>query len=80
MIESEIKEKLNGVFRQVFHQQDLVVTEEMSAKDVKGWDSLNHVTLIFAVEKAFKIRIATREVQGLKNVGDLIRLIAAKAA
>jgi acyl carrier protein len=50
----------------------------MVAGDVPKWDSLTHINLILAVEKGFKIRLTTREVRGMKNVGDMIRLVQQK--
>ena len=78
MQDPEIKTKLTGVFREVFGQPALEIREETTAADVKGWDSLNHVTLIFATEKRFGVKFSTREVQGLKNVGELIALLKQK--
>lgn len=69
---------LTAVFRQVFSQPSLDIHDEMTAADVAGWDSLTHVTLIFAVEKQFGVRFSTRDVQALKTVGDLVRMIDRK--
>ncbi len=55
------------------------VFEAMTAKDVEGWDSLNHINLIVAVEKSFKVTFTTKEVNGMKNVGELMQLIQAKS-
>jgi acyl carrier protein len=52
----------------------------MTAADVKNWDSLNHIDLIVAVEREFKIRFTTAEVTTLKNVGELISLVDKKRA
>ena len=71
---------LTEVFRQVFDQPTLVLTDAMTAADVHNWDSLNHIDLIVAVEKKFKIKFTTREVTGLKTVGDLAELTAKKAS
>lgn len=78
MQRSEIKEQLTGVFREVFGQPALEIREEMTANDVKNWDSLNHVTLVYATEKKFGVRFSTREVQGLQNVGEMMDLIEKK--
>jgi len=72
--------QLNEVFREVFEDDDLVITRETSAKDVAGWDSLMHVTLIVNVERAFGIRFTSSEVAALKKVGDLGDLIARRIA
>ena len=71
----DILDKLTTVFREVFFQPQFEIREETTAEDVKNWDSLNHVTMIFAAEKEFGVSFSTREIQGLKNVGDLVTLI-----
>ena len=80
MTDAEIREQLTGVFRDVFDDHTIAIHDAMTAKDVEGWDSLNHVNLIVAVEKQFRVRFTTREVNGLKNVGELIALISRKHA
>lgn len=80
MQRSEIMVVLTGVFREVFDQPTLEIREETTAADVNNWDSLSHVTMIFATEKKFGISFSTREVQGLKNVGELIALIEQKTS
>lgn len=80
MQRATIKATLAGIFSEVFGQPMPEVHEEMTAADVKNWDSLSHVTMIFATEKKFGITFSTREVQGLKNVGELIALIEQKTA
>jgi acyl carrier protein len=71
-------EKLNGIFRTVFDNDEINIQPEMSADDVDGWDSLSHVNLILAVEKGFGIRFDQRELLTFKNVGDLLRSIESK--
>jgi acyl carrier protein len=71
-------EKLNGIFRIVFDNDDINVRPETTANDVDGWDSLSHVNLILAVEKGFKIRFTQTELLTFKNVGDLLRAVESK--
>jgi acyl carrier protein len=52
----------------------------MTAQDVEGWDSLNHINLIVAIERALQVRFTTREVGKLANVGELVALVKAKLA
>ena len=70
--------KLYEVFRDVFDDASLTVTEATTARDVPGWDSLNHVNLIVAVEAAFGIKFTTREATTLANVGELYQLVERK--
>lgn len=71
-------EKLNGIFRTVFDNDEINIRPEMTANDVDGWDSLSHVNLILAVEQGFKIKFNQRELMTFKNVGDLLRSIESK--
>lgn len=76
----DIKTRLQDVFRKVFDDESINIFDEMSAKDLEQWDSLNHVILIVAVEKDFKVKFKTAEVSELKNVGEFIKLIDRKLA
>jgi acyl carrier protein len=79
MNEAEIYPALSEIFEDVFMRDDITVTPELSAKDVKGWDSFKQIEIIMAVEEKYSIKFHTRELDSLNNVGDLVRTIAAKA-
>jgi acyl carrier protein len=79
MDEAQIFDRLTEIFRDVFDEDSIVVTPELSADDVDGWDSLTHIRLILTVEKSFKIKFSTSEIGKLENVGDLVALIKARA-
>ena len=72
--------RLNDVFRDVFDDDEIEISRETTAKDIVGWDSLMHVTLVINVEKALKVKFTSSEVANLKNVGDLVDLIDARSA
>ena len=78
--EQALREKLNGIFRDIFEDDSIRIREEMTAHDVEGWDSLNHINLIVAVERAFRISFTTKEVGSMKNVGEFIGLIRRKSS
>lgn len=78
MDRNEVQQNLNEVFQDVFDDKSLAVRDAMTAADVAGWDSLNHVTLIVAVERKFGFRFTTKEVSSLRNVGEMIDLIQSK--
>lgn len=70
-----IYERLNEVFRDVFDDDDICVNAETTAEDIEDWDSLNHITLIDAVESEFGVRFTMGEVSGMKNVGEMAEII-----
>lgn len=70
-----LMDELNGIFRDVFEDDELVVGRETTAADVDAWDSLQHVSLILRVESHFGIRLSSAEVADLKSVGDLADVV-----
>ncbi|NBH83205.1 acyl carrier protein [bacterium C-53] len=74
----ETTERLQEVFRDVFDDDAIVISDETTAEDIESWDSLTHVQLIVAVEKEFSVKFSTVEVMKLKNVGEFIELINKK--
>lgn len=72
------KDRLQEVFRTVFEDDDIEISNETTADDIDAWDSLTHVQLIVSVEKEFSLKFSTVEVMKLKNVGDFIALIEKK--
>jgi acyl carrier protein len=78
MDEAQIYARLSEIFEDVFDEDSIHITPELTAKDVDGWDSLTHIRLMLTVEKAFKIKLSTSEIGKLENVGDLVALIRAR--
>lgn len=74
----DIKDKLNGIFQEVFKDETIQIKPETTANDVEGWDSFSHVTLITAIEIRFSIKFSLKEIMSFKNVGDLIKHIERK--
>ena len=80
MDNSALYAKLTEIFHDVFDDDEIVLSPEMTAAKVKGWDSIKHVRLILSIEKGFGVKIAASEVNRLKNVGDLANLILRKVS
>ena len=78
MNHNEIVFRLTDIFQDIFEDPSIELSDTMMAADVSGWDSLSHINLVLAVEKGFGIKLTTREVKGLENVGDFIHLIEKK--
>lgn len=78
MRREEVEQKLQEVFRDVFDDERIVLREDMTAKDINRWDSLNHINLIISAERKFGISMTTKDALGLKNVGEFITLLQSK--
>ena len=75
---SEIIKKLERIFRDIFDEEDLGISNETTAEDIEDWDSLAHILLVLAIEKDFNVKFALGELQTLQNVGDMVDLIIKK--
>ena len=71
MTHAEVMERLTGVFRDVFDDDSIVITDQTTANDIEEWDSLEHINLIDAVEQEFHMQFQMKEVSGMKNVGEM---------
>jgi acyl carrier protein len=73
---NQVFAKLTPVFRDVFDDDHIVVSPEMTARDVDGWDSVANIRLMVSIEDEFKIRFSVGEFQDFRNVGDLAAGVA----
>ncbi|HIA71246.1 MAG TPA: acyl carrier protein [Phycisphaerales bacterium] len=74
MNELNVDSVITQIARTLFRQPELELTDDLTAKDVQGWDSLNHVNFIIQIEEELGIRFRNDEIAQLVNVGELIRL------
>lgn len=71
MTREEVYARLTDVFRDVF-EREVELSDGITAADVPGWDSLNHINLIGTIEDEFEIKLPMKDVVSLKNVGDIV--------
>lgn len=74
----DISEPLTAIFREVFDDDEITLSRQMTADDVDGWDSLSHVNLIVTIEARFNIKFTQKELLTFRNVGDLMDSIQGK--
>jgi acyl carrier protein len=75
---SDILERLQGIFQDVFDNRSLNVTRDSNASNVRGWDSLAHIQLVMAIEQEFDIHFSLEDLEPLSDVGGIVDLIAVK--
>ena len=74
----DILKKLEVIFRDVFDDEDIVLTNQTTANDIEDWDSLAQINLLIAIKKEFKINFDLEEVSKYKNVGDIVEAVKKK--
>jgi acyl carrier protein len=70
--------KLTPLLRDVFDDDGLVAVPDLTAHEVRGWDSLGNIRLFLQIEREFSLRFSTDEITSLRNVGALADLIEKK--
>ena len=78
MTREEIMIKVNEIFRDVFDDEDLIITDNTNSDDIEDWDSLEHISLIISMEKEFDMKFDIKEVNKLENVGQMVDMIKSK--
>ena len=78
MEKTEVLNKLTSIFRKVFNNEALMLSNELTANDIDQWDSLSHMILITEIESVFSIKLRLKELNKMRNVGDMIEIISSK--
>ncbi|MBF0624117.1 MAG: acyl carrier protein [Magnetococcales bacterium] len=78
MTEDDLYARLTDIFREVFEDDALVVTPELSADDVPTWNSLSNIRMVLAVEESFQVRFSSAELSGNRNVGEFVAQLMTK--
>lgn len=78
MEKSEVANNLTKIFKEVLKNESLVLSDNLTANDVDNWDSLTHMLLITEIENTFAIKFKLKELNKMRNVGDMIQMISCK--
>ena len=76
----ELLDQVTSIFRDVFDDSDLIITEETNASHIEEWDSIAQINLVIAFEDKFKVTFTTKELDELTCVGDMLDLLRCKSA
>lgn len=75
MSREEVFERLQPVFRDVFDDDTITVSETTTAADIEDWDSLEHINLVNAIEQEFHMKFSMGQVVTMKNVGEMVDIL-----
>lgn len=75
MTKQDVMVKLNEIFKDIFDDDTLVITEETYSGNIEDWDSLSHLELVSSIESEFKIKFKLDEIKNMLNVGQMCTCI-----
>lgn len=70
--------KMEVIFRDVFDDDSICLTESTNAKDIEEWDSLTHISILASVQDEIGVSFDMDEIIAMKNVGDMMKAIEGK--
>lgn len=79
MERTEVLTQLNDIFNDILDAEGIVLSDLTTADQVEGWDSLTHIQLVVSIEKYFKCRFSSKEIQSWNNVGEMVDSILSKS-
>ena len=71
-------EKIELIFRDVFFDENLEITDSTSPVELEEWDSLAQINLLIAIENEFNIKFSLDDAQKINSVGDILSIIDSK--
>jgi acyl carrier protein len=80
MERTQIVHQIQEILERVLKHNRFEIHDELTATMVEGWDSLTHMVIITEIEKSFAVQFKLKEINKLKNMGNLIELIQSKLA
>lgn len=78
MTKEQVLAEIQDILRDIFDDEDIIVTYKTVADDIEDWDSLEHINVITSIEKHFNIKFVMNEVIAFKNVGNMVDSIFKK--
>ena len=73
-----IFKRVQDIFRDIFDEDTLIISDNTSPEDIEDWDSLNHILLLSAIQEEFNIEIGLEEMQLVNDVSTLLNIIKNK--
>ena len=70
--------RLQTLFREVFDDDDLMISDDTSQSNLEGWDSFHQVKLMISIEEEFGVKLSIEEAISLNSVGKLKELLVVK--
>jgi len=75
MEREEVYERLTEIFRDIFDDEEITISDDTTSSDIEGWDSIVHISLMDAIEEEFDIHFDMKTIVKLENVGEMVDVI-----
>ena len=74
----DILQEIQEIMRDIFDDENLIITGECNSDNIDDWDSLSHINIMVQIQKKFEIRFTVEEIANTKNVAKIVELVQNK--
>jgi acyl carrier protein len=71
-------DQVRRIAADVFERDENLLGADSSPDHVETWDSVQHLTLVLALEARYGIEFGPEEMERMKTLGDIARLVGSK--
>jgi acyl carrier protein len=79
-VNPDIMSQIREIAGDIFGVDQVVITEKSSTESLPGWDSLQHINFILALEDKFKVSFSPEEIEAVRSIRDAARILDKKLA
>jgi acyl carrier protein len=80
MEDSAMLERIRPILADVLQCPSAAISPGTSANDLEKWDSLNHLSLILALEQEFQVNFTPQEIERMLSVEAISEVVRTKTA
>jgi acyl carrier protein len=70
-----MEDKIKQIFRELFKVKPEDFNDCLDVNTVAGWDSMNHLNLVIALEESFGVSLTTEEVIQMTSVKAIVEIL-----
>jgi len=78
MTKDEVYENVKKIFDDFFAANNVKVDMETTSEDIKQWDSIAQIQLIFQIENVCNIQFEAEEISNLKSIKKIVDSVILK--
>jgi acyl carrier protein len=73
-----IRAKIEAIFREVFDDDQLQLSERLSSETFPAWDSLAHIRLVSALEDELSLTFTLEDIEAMTSVAKILLVVDSK--
>ena len=77
-MDHDTRTKIEAIFREVFDDDQLQLSDSLSSETVPTWDSLAHIRLVSALEDELSLTFTLEDIEAMTSVAKIFAVVESK--